>query len=419
LEAYYSLNGELEETTLRTVSVPPGGAVHADLSQEMQGLPVGAADIGLIIEHYKEGGLLADVLLVDGSGSGVYQVSPKGYAGHPHNDHSFPFRLDGALNTIITIANPSETEDILYSINLYYEGKVYGVKTDPLRPGEVRNVNIKELRDQQIEGALHELLPANVTGGQATLHFRRRRKPGGTPNGETHGGHGAAAALGIASATTFDVEGKVAFVTCYPDCDPENWTMELANQYYEGVVGDIVTYSLTVYNVNNGYFNLEASDIDWIEDGEPVTDAGNNQAILLQPGYANLSASVTIIDDACDDMCTCVQIFGDVLYLQAWVVSYAYTIGIQNVDVDNENPADDTITVVTNGPPWASETLVIDLDREVGSNVTLYSQQVGNNTHVIPFTGMAEGVYMMVIATWGPAAPVQAQTNRIQCTDAD
>src|SRR6185436_228148 len=68
LEAYYSLNGNFEETTLRWVSVPAGSALHADLSHEFSGLPTGASDFGVVIEHYQNGGLLADVLLIDQSG---------------------------------------------------------------------------------------------------------------------------------------------------------------------------------------------------------------------------------------------------------------------------------------------------------------------------------------------------------------
>ena len=424
LEAYYSLNGELEETTLRTVSVPAGGALHANLAQEIQGLPMDASNIGLVIEHYKDGGLLADVLLMDGSGSGVFQVSPKGYAGHAHNNHSFPFRLDGSLNTTITIANPSATDEILYSLNLYYEGKVYGVEVKPLRPGEVRNVDIKSLRDRQTPGALQELLPENITGGQATLSFRRKRKLGDPAAAEaTHVDHDVVA-LGIASATVFDVDGKIAFVTCWPQCQEENWTMEIGNQYYVGIVGDAFTSWITVYNVNNGYFNLEASDVDWTQTGSPVTSVdGNNWITLESAGYADLSAYVTIVDDQCDQMCSCVQIFGQVLFLQGWVESYAYSIEITSVNFDNPDPDDDTIDIDVDGPYWTSPTIRATAKREGDDDVIFYEGTPGYGNHSIPFKQdgqtMPEGQYFQIIVNVvGTYWTDDANVNRAECNDA-
>lgn len=409
LEAYYSVKGDLEETTLRTVSVPAGGAIHVDLSREVAGLPRGASDVGLVFEYYAHGGLLADVLLIDESGSGVYQVSPKGYGDHSHNSHSFPFRIEGSLNTIITMANPSETEEISYSLNLYYEGKVYGFAGKPLRPGEIRNINIKALQDKQVPGQRKELIPPSVTSGHVTLDFLRDGNAGSSSSAHaSHAGHGAGEALGIASATIFDVEGKMAFVTCHVNCSPEWWTLIIANQYYEGVVGEVFYTGIQAVNILTGYWTLSASSVNWTNNGYPVTIPWELSVYLNNAGSTNLTANVSLANNYCDSYCTCIDIFGDVIPIALWVDSYQYSVTVTGLNFDHEDPMDDTVTVVANGPYWSNSTLTVQVTSNEDSPVTLRESAASPNTYQVAFhpsgAEMPAGKWSGVAASYGPAA---------------
>jgi len=107
LQAFYTLEGESHEQVLYDTSVAAGAVAHVDLNSQVERLPQDAENIGLkIAESGKRRGILADVLLVDSTGSQVLQLFPKGYAGEVHPSHGFPFRIDGSTNTIVTVAKP-------------------------------------------------------------------------------------------------------------------------------------------------------------------------------------------------------------------------------------------------------------------------------------------------------------------------
>jgi hypothetical protein len=79
LRARYTVNGQKQERVLRNLAVGPRNAAHADLSQSVESLPPDASELALILKSPNgHAGILADVLLVDSSGSGVLQMFPKG-----------------------------------------------------------------------------------------------------------------------------------------------------------------------------------------------------------------------------------------------------------------------------------------------------------------------------------------------------
>jgi hypothetical protein len=194
----------------------------------MQTLPEGATNIGLALSYYAHGGgLLADVLLVDASGSGVFQVTPKGYAMDQHAAHSFPFRIDGNLETVVTVANPSGDKDIAFSLFVLYDGESYTYTGgNLLKPGEVRYVNIKTLRDRQTAGLFGKTIPRSVSTGQVKVMFHVKRSGAQDDGGHAgHGGHGYGQAVGTSSVVVYDTVEKISFTSCapppppqYPDC---------------------------------------------------------------------------------------------------------------------------------------------------------------------------------------------------------
>jgi hypothetical protein len=293
IDAYYSRQGALEEATLRTVSVPAGGAIHVDLKRDMSALPRDATNIGLTFAYYASGGILADVLLIDESGSGVYQVTPKGYASHGHASHSFPVRLGGDVNTIITLANPSETDDLTYSLNIFHSKGAYVHKETKLRPGEILNIDVKALRDQKIPGASGNPLPADFATGQAALHFRPPERKGMSAGQHTNH-HPETGVIGIASATTFDTKRKTSFVDCAPQCPPEFYYGEVSeNAYWLGAMEDGgFELELTTYDAGGSQVNPSGLDVIWDNDGYDVTDATGISVQLLQVGTAEAGGTV-------------------------------------------------------------------------------------------------------------------------------
>jgi hypothetical protein len=206
---------------------------------------------------FSGGGLLADMLLVDVSGSGVYQVTPKGYTMDRHAGHSFPFRISDNLETIVTVANPDEDKDTFFSLFLAYDGQSYtydgGMR---LRPGEVRHINIKELRNNQVEGLNGKRLPPALTSGQVKVVFHDPRALFVKSTSHTTSGHGGNGTIGIAGAVIYDTVGKISFTSCWPTPPPEPdcLILDLNNDDFPSLY----------FNCNNPPVeNYEVSDLQW------------------------------------------------------------------------------------------------------------------------------------------------------------
>jgi hypothetical protein len=247
LEAYFTLEGSVDEQYMNTVLVPGKGAVFVDLTDALRRLPPAARNKGLILEYdAPRGGLLADVLRIDESTSAVMQVSPKGYAGDNHAVHSFAFRIDGPLETVVTVANPSEDETKDYDVALFYgDDETYTLSSTPLRPGEVRNIDIKALRDQQVQGLQKKTIPRAVTTGQVKVYFHSTGQPQAASEHAGHYGHGAAGGGGISGATIRDTVTNASTTSCWPAPEPYITGIYLDSPYnarYGGTQENVFIY---------------------------------------------------------------------------------------------------------------------------------------------------------------------------------
>jgi hypothetical protein len=170
LIGHYTLTGEPYQVPLQTLNLRQQSVALVDLSSALQAIPLEAAGVGLEISHDDNvGGIVADVLLIDSSGSQVYQAAPKDTVGEAALAHTFPFRIDGDLDTIVTIANPSPTDSLEYSLFVFYDGDNYGYNGAPLKPGEIKQIDIRELRDKRTSGRHGEIIPGKVISGQVKL----------------------------------------------------------------------------------------------------------------------------------------------------------------------------------------------------------------------------------------------------------
>ena len=228
--------------------------------------------------------LVAELLLLDRNTGSVVQSTPKDSIGEGSIGLSFPFRLDGEGTTIITLANPSTTEEVMYCVFLLYNGKTYTwVEDKTLTPGEVRHIDVRRLRDEQIPGELEELLPPDLTAGQVntvvhneqdTYHKMIGQSVQVHPGGETS-----------------------AFLSC-PMCPPSPSHVTLSPLSFTGNIGSsqqiwpYIHWSNGTYKVNNNPYA-----IDWDPANSSiatVSEAWYNFRVQFgpQPGSTTIDAEM-------------------------------------------------------------------------------------------------------------------------------
>jgi hypothetical protein len=232
LIAHYSIGDTALESPLDQVRLAAREARAVDLRSKVESLPLDAREISLELQSFPVGGdagvggLIADLLLAGSSGPQVFQVSPKDPAGEGSPGFSHPWQLDGDSNTILTIANPSQTDFAAYNVFLHFPGGNYTFDDSAhgyrLEPGEVRHIDLKRLRDEQVLSDLGVPLPAGVVSGQAKVSIQGEM---GKPNRL------------IAEAIIFDPVRKTASTTACQTCPANATHMSLSPTSATGNVG--------------------------------------------------------------------------------------------------------------------------------------------------------------------------------------
>jgi hypothetical protein len=166
-------------------------------------LPPGAQDLGLSLEHDgAPGSLVAELLMIDPGGGAVVQATPKDAEGEGSVGMTFAWRLHDTATTVIALANPSADKEIPVQLILFFDGKTYALDGGGfLQPGEVKHIDIRRLRDEQIPGQGGALLPPDVMMGQAKAIVRNEPGQNDKIIGQaiSVGAHGpAAGSLGCA-----------------------------------------------------------------------------------------------------------------------------------------------------------------------------------------------------------------------------
>lgn len=167
---HYKVGESYLRQQLSAIRVPPSGIVGLDLSDQLASLPPQSHDMGLGLQHSgNPGALLAELLLVDSNKHAVVQATPKDTVGQGTVGMSFAWRLDGDSNTVITVANPSATDEVMFCVFIIHEDKsyTYTEKGKFLKPGQVMHVDIRHIRDQQIRGEGDATIPRDAVSGQA------------------------------------------------------------------------------------------------------------------------------------------------------------------------------------------------------------------------------------------------------------
>lgn len=152
-----------------------GRAVRGDdLTPALAALPPGARDLGLSLEHDgPPGSFVAELLMIDSASGAVVPATPKDAEGEGAVGMTFTWRLQDTATTVIALANPSADKEIPFQLILFFDGKTYALDGGGfLQPGEVKHIDIRRLRDEQIPGQGGVLLPTGVMMGQAKAIVR-------------------------------------------------------------------------------------------------------------------------------------------------------------------------------------------------------------------------------------------------------
>jgi 3D (Asp-Asp-Asp) domain-containing protein len=233
---------------------------------------------------------VADLLLVSEDKASVLQVSPRDARGEAYGGFNYPWRIDEGMETLIAVMNPSESEEVNFSLFLFYGEQSYTYEGGRLRPGEVRWVDLRELRDRRIPDQMGRRLPHRVSAGQAKL--------------VVHGIAGVSESQRIiGEAILVDRRRGIRVTMACPNCVSEPLRVEPGVVSVSGVVGERRSVTARVYYADGSSWVInDGRAIDWLESSvsvvqvvvvsDPVRRVDRFEAELRSPGTARIGAQV-------------------------------------------------------------------------------------------------------------------------------
>ncbi len=196
---------------------------------------------------------------------------------------TFAWRLENGATTVVTLANPSADEELAFHLHLFFDGGVYtwgGAET--LRPGEVRHIDIRQLRDQQIPGQDGTLLPAEATGGQAKVVVRSSAGQFGKIIGQ---------------AIQIGAQGEMTSSLGCAVCPPDPSYVALSPLSFTGNVGTSQQiYPWIHWSDGSSFINTNPYAIDWYPNNSSIADVSeawyNFQVQFQGPGTTSIDAEM-------------------------------------------------------------------------------------------------------------------------------
>lgn len=298
-------HGLIQATTVRLL---PGSVSGVDLTEELRPYPE-ARDLSLSLRHEgTAGSVAAELLIVDAAGRSAAQATPKDAAGEGTVGMTFAWRLEGNANTVIAVANPSASEGLDFEAVLFFGGRTYTWSGEGfLRPGEARQIDIRRLREQQVPGQAGELLPADVTSGQAKVFVRN------TPERVNKL---------IGQAVQVAADGSLTgFLSC-PVCPPDPSSASLSPLSLTGDVGGSKRiYPWMHWTDGSKSLVINPAGVTWDVGNEKVatvSEAWSNFRVQFKgPGETTIGATMSDCnyvlpeqdpsDDAAPSECVCQQ----------------------------------------------------------------------------------------------------------------
>ena len=221
----YRLGGSVRRRSLSPLLLEPRSAHGRDLSRELAALPAKAQDLNLSLEYEKNrSSPVAELLIMDPASRSVVQATPKDTQREGTIGMTAAWRLDGEANTVIALANPSDTEEIRFRLFLFYNHETYTWAGDKrLPPGAAKHIDIRRLRDEQIEDERGATIPRDAMAGQAKYFVDNR------PDQKAGKLLGQAIQIGTGGSLT-------AFLSC-PVCPPDPSHVRLSPLNLSGNIG--------------------------------------------------------------------------------------------------------------------------------------------------------------------------------------
>lgn len=169
-DVHYTIYGDNQILNLSARVLAPQESQVFSLADDFKGLPTGASNIALELTSSESASIVADFLLLDGANVKAVQVTPKDVDSESAPAYDYPWRVNSESDTLISFVNPSATDDLTYSLSIYYGGnRPYSYHEHTLRPGEARQISVADLIARQVPDDSGITLPADLTAGQAKL----------------------------------------------------------------------------------------------------------------------------------------------------------------------------------------------------------------------------------------------------------
>jgi hypothetical protein len=245
---------------------------------------------GITIQYSgRPGSVLAYWFSVDGSGSLVVETPLRSPATLTQAG-SNPWSLQGDYSSVLYVKNTAAAESSFVA-EIFYTGGNYMIGMKTLKGGETTAIDIRKLRDQQIEDVNGHRLPPGVTAGQ--INWRTR-------NGERR-------LIGRVNTMSISkgLANNMSCQTCNCGC-PSDTSVSLQPSSWTGSVGS--TFSLTPWETNSGCsqtYPISTSLLTWSSDNPSVASVNQSATVSCQAaGSANVSGDgffdSQVIDNSID-----------------------------------------------------------------------------------------------------------------------
>jgi hypothetical protein len=111
------------------------------------------------------GSLIGGLSAVSRDGARAYDIPLRDSGPVGHATGSYPWRIDGDYNTVVSLTNISG-RGARYHGRIVYPGGVYWLNPDELVPGDTAVFDLRELRDDYVPDMYGNTLPPTLTSGQ-------------------------------------------------------------------------------------------------------------------------------------------------------------------------------------------------------------------------------------------------------------
>ncbi len=233
----YTLLDQPHTSELGAVTLVANEARELDLSSAITAIGENdVTDTGIELDYAASpGAVIAYAASVDQAGSNVFDVPIKDPMGMNFKGGANPWKIDGSNRAVLHIKNVNipDGKKHEFTVSIYFDGGVYNLPVQAVEAGQTAEIDIKKLRDDQIQDGSGTVIPLTVTSGQLSW-FPRARK------GDF-----------IGRLVQYDPEaGMASSFSCSEPCwcGPDYGSGYLLPTSYNGVPGDI--FQVTAFEID-------------------------------------------------------------------------------------------------------------------------------------------------------------------------